>query len=275
MLICITLLGQSADAMLTSWSHEVGISAGVGHYFGDLNTEFDITRPGKAISVFSRNSFNKRMSIKTQLTYMEVAYDDKYNQDAFKRRRNLNFFSPIVELSSQFELNFLDLFYYTYNSYNASPISPYLFLGVGAFAFRPQTEYLGQTYDLQPLGTEGQNFPSYSGIDRYSLVSFFMKYGLGLKYQFARNFALNLEFDIRRTYTDYLDDVSGYYPEVLNLDENQYGLPYLLYDRSYETGARIGLPGRQRGSNKSNDDYASFMIGFSWKWNQARCKINY
>ena len=76
---------------------------------------------------------------------------------------------------------------------------------------------------------------------------------------------------MRKTFTDYLDDVSGKYPSYASLPGGSGGLAGALSDRSGEVGEKIGKPGYQRGQSPKKDDYFFGGISISYTIMKARC----
>lgn len=95
-------------------------------------------------------------------------------------------------------------------------IRPYGILGIGVFNFNPQAQYVNpdgsKTWvDLKPLRTEGQGMPQYPDRKEYKLTQLNIPYGVGVKYFLNQNIALSFEIVNRKTFTDYIDDVSTNY----------------------------------------------------------------
>lgn len=95
-------------------------------------------------------------------------------------------------------------------------IRPYAILGIGVFNFNPQAQYVNpdgsKTWvDLKPLRTEGQGMPQYPDRKEYKLTQMNVPYGVGVKYFLNYNIALSFEIVNRKTFTDYIDDVSTNY----------------------------------------------------------------
>lgn len=246
---------------------ELGTWVGGANYFGDLNdnASFNMIRP--AGGVFLRNNFNTRWVLKSSISFGQVAFDDKKSNNAFNRQRNLQFRSNVGEIAVMMELNFLE-----FNKQKKQQwFSPYFTVGFAAFYFNPQAEYNGKWYYLQPLGTEGQTDPSYSGIKKYRLVNFAIPVGGGFKFSINRNWNIGVFGDLRVTFTDYLDDVSGVYPSPLSLPQGSQGLAYALSDRSGEVGESIGEPGKQRGTSTKNDFYLFTGISVSYTFFRLKC----
>lgn len=261
----------SVAAQLPKLEHELGFGAGIANYYGDLNTQFGVDEIRPAATVFWRGNYGYRFALKTSLSYMKVAAADANANSAFQRQRNLSFSSTVTALDAQIEFNFLKYVKNVFYNEMGSRFTPYLSFGAGVFFFNPQAEYMGQTYSLQPLGTEGQTDQSYTQIGKYNLYAFSINYGCGFKYHLRRNLSVGLDFRIHRTLTDYLDDVSGVYVPTISLYEADKGMAYRLYDRSKELGVPIGTVGKQRGSVNGNDDFANLFLTLSWTFFSPAC----
>ncbi|MEZ4930001.1 MAG: DUF6089 family protein [Chitinophagales bacterium] len=256
-----------SNSKVVAQNFEVGGYMGVANYFGDLNSNssFNMVRP--VGGVFLRNNFDTRWVLKSAIGFGQIAYDDKKSQNAFNRQRNLHFKSNILDLSVMLELNFLEFDKQKQNKW----FSPYFTVGFAAFYYNPQAKYNGKWYYLQPLGTEGQNDPSYSGIKKYRLVNFAIPIGGGVKFSVNRNWNVGLLGELRVTFTDYLDAVSGVYPSPLSLPEGSQGIAYALSDRSGEVGEPIGKPGNQRGTSLKNDFYLFLGVSASYTFFRVKC----
>ena len=144
-----------------------------------------------------------------------------------------------------------------------SKLNPYIFTGVSVFHINPKAKLNGTWYDLQPLGTEGQ------GIDPsqkpYSLWQFSIPIGIGFKYAFDKQWGIGLEYGIRKTFTDYIDDVStNYYVPDANGP-----IAVGLANRTGELGPfghkEWVRPGDQRGQPLYKDSYMFLMINVNYK----------
>ena len=156
-----------------------------------------------------------------------------------------------------------------YTIFNLSEIrwSPYIFAGLAVYHFDPYTydETGIQTY-LKPLTTEGQGLQGYP--KAYSLTQFSIPFGGGIKYAISERVHLWLEAGLRKTFTDYLDDVSTGYADPNDLLA---GNGQRSVDLSYR-GDEVGFPdypvkGFTRGNPESKDYYyftglhLSFALG--------------
>ena len=127
------------------------------------------------------------------------------------KNRNLHFKSDVIELSGQIEFNFLP--YETGNS--LYPFTPFIFTGVSLFNYNPKAEASdGQWYALQEIGTEGQGTTSFPNRKKYALTQMSIPFGGGVKIGVADDFNIIIEYGLRKTFTDYIDDVSSTYAGI-------------------------------------------------------------
>jgi len=271
LLLFIAFTGvQKASAQYFYSGQEYGFALGGSQYFGDLNTNYGFKYVRPAGGAFIRFHLNPFIGIRTSLNYARVGYDDKYSNDPFEKRRNLNFKSDILELSVQGEFNFVRFATGDFNS----RFTPYLTLGVGAFYYNPYTHFQGKRYYLRPLGTEGQN----AGFDshKYSYVAMCFPVGAGVKWWMRPGMNVGFEISDRLTTTDYMDDVSSYYvgSQYFAKDPKVQQPPaYYLQDRSTELtpGDPLGRAGKQRGNTSTFDQYLMFCVNISFQLKVYRC----
>jgi hypothetical protein len=260
-LLFLTLFLQQAQAQ-RGW--ELGAWAGVSHYFGDLNTSFNISHPGAAGGIIGRFNFNDRLCLKMGINYGRLQADDANAQNAFERQRNLSFRSAITDGVMQFEFNFLPFIHGS----RTQNFTPYVFGGINVFHFNPKAFYDGKWVALRGLGTEGQ----FKGEEYYS-VQGGLAYGLGLKWSLSEVWSINLELSSRRLFTDYLDDVSTAYPNMRDLFNARGATAVALSDRSLPNaeGIKLGQAGRQRGNSRTSDMYTFLGIGVLYYFGDLKC----
>ena len=103
-------------------------------------------------------------------------------------------------------------------------------------------------------------------------------FGGGIKWAINKKLSLNVEFNSRKTFTDWLDDVSGNYPDPESLflvDENG-SIASILSDRSPEIGIEpIAVNGKQRGTSKDKDRFNFFGIGLTYTIFNPKCPRPY
>jgi hypothetical protein len=243
---------------------EIGVMLGCSFYLGDLNPNGffnEFTRP--AAGVIYRHNINNRFSYRGNFFAGTVTADDSRSSSAFQRERNLDFKSPIEELSGEFEFNFLE--YETGNpKYN---FSPFIFGGFGLFRMNPQGLINNQWVALQPLGTEGQGTRG-NPDPPYHLIQPCIPFGIGIKTSFSKTICLTIEWGMRKTFTGYIDDVSGVYPNPSELETARGvngALAAEMSNRSLNPD-KEAMVGTERGNGK--DDWYSFaglIISFQAK----------
>jgi opacity protein-like surface antigen len=246
---------------------EFGITAGVAHYFGDLNTRASVNRPKPAIGVYFRKQFSNYTGLRVAAHFAQLGYRDVYSKNEFQQRRNLSFNTNIFELALQGDFNF---FKFMPNDPDHR-FTPYVTFGVGIFSYDPYAYYKGEKIFMRPLNTEGQTF--YKDRKAYGTMAVCFPLGGGIKYNISENLNFSIEIAYRFTKTDYLDDVSTTY---IGLDKfppvnGQETIASIMQDRSFETGERIGDEGRQRGWSKQKDHYVFAEIGFSFNISSYVC----
>lgn len=237
--------------LLSAQRIELGFFGGTSYYLGDINPKknFELTQP--AAGLLFRYNLNPRFSIKANGYWGNVKGDDAVSQ--FNKKRNLSFKSQVLEFSTQLELNFLP--YVT--GHKDYYFSPYLFAGIAAFNFNPKAQYEGKWYELQPLGTEGQGTVAYYEREPYSLTAISFPFGIGIKYSLTDHVCFGAEWGMRKTNTDYLDDVSSTYADPNILSAENTPIAAFLADRSIKEPGEPVNTDLQRG-NSTNKDWYSF-----------------
>lgn len=211
----------------------LGVSLNAFNYFGDLSpsprrvsTDIGFTRPAIGLSFTHR--FGPRYQLMANFMYggirgadAESADPDDVSNGAFRYVRNLSFRNRIKELSIVAQV---DLFENQATYISRVPWTPYVYAGVAVFhhnpqAQVPQTDLLGTPFtdagewvDLQPLKTEGKS---------YSLIQAAIPFGIGARFRINEVMDIAGEFGFRYTFTDYLDDVSGYYVDLNTLSSEK------------------------------------------------------
>lgn len=239
---------------------EIGAGGGVAYYFGDLNTSFDMTKPGLSGTVFARYNFNPRIDVKIGINYGHVQASDEYSKNVFEKDRNLSFKSDIYEVTGQFEFNFFEYIHGSRDQF----YTPYIFSGFTVYNYNPQAELDGEVYDLREYGTEGQ----FTG-DEYYTTTLALAYGIGFKVDLSFAWSLNFEISGRKLYNDYLDDVSTSYPDLADLESLRGPIAPLLADRSL--GRIDDQTGRQRGDSKGKDAYFLTNLSLVYYFGSVQC----
>ncbi|MCS6821020.1 MAG: DUF6089 family protein [Microscillaceae bacterium] len=177
-------LGSISEKYSYAQTHELGITAGLAHYKGELSPvilNYRSVRP--TFSGFYRFNFSNALSLRANLAYGRIGAKDSSASDPFARARNHRFVTILLEVSGQLEYNFFN--FRGGSKKNPITFSPYLFGGVGITNFQSVT-------NIQP---------------KYPTITASIPLGIGFKTVLKDNWNLGLEFGSRFTFTDYLDDV--------------------------------------------------------------------
>jgi len=241
-----------------SQQHELGLMGGVSYYIGDLNPAGHFMQSKPAGGIMYRYNMNPRMALRIQALFGSLQGADSVIE--FNEDRNLSFRSPLMELGAQYELN-----YYKFKiGSDKDYFTPYLFVGVSFFKFNPQGFYDGDWYNLQSLGTEGQGTTAYPDRDSYSLAGFAIPFGVGFKIILGNATILGFEWGLRKTFTDYIDDVSTTYADPAVLMSQNTQASAALADPSKNT--EFDRTGFQRGNSATNDWYSFAGITLTFKF---------
>lgn len=277
LLLSPVAVAQGDDLMR---SGELILAGGGMNYIGDLNNQSALGTPRMAASLGIRHRIDSRWAACFQLAYGSIASPDR---DAIALR-NLSFRSDIWELSGVAEFNFVP-----FGTAADRRWTPYIFGGLAVFYFNPQAlcvrpDGTTEWVDLQPLHTEGQGSSAFPSRQPYYRVQVSMPFGVGIKLRLNKTFSLAAQYGFRKTWTDYLDDVSLTYvdPAILAANSSDGALSVQMADRSGEVvPGYVNTPGVKRGDDSLDDWYSFFnlSIGISFEtlfgWTQKkRCKLN-
>ncbi len=242
---------------------EIGVFGGGSYYIGDLNPYQHFNNTKFAVGgIYRRNMKNERIALRFNAFYGRVEGFDSQSDDLRFVDRNLNFQSRILELGPIVEISYLPYVVGSSSrSRNSNYGTPYLFFGLTYFKMNPMAEYDGVLIELQPLSTEGQGTSANSS-KRYRLGQISLPVGLGVKFNLFGRLAMSLEYGIRKTFTDYLDDVSGTYVDLSVLSDEAGSLAAELSDRSLSGGNNAGYA---RGNSKTKDWYSFAGVILSFK----------
>ncbi len=178
-------------------------------YGGDLSEKNISTKfLSPAFGVGLHLEASQHLSLNANWMHGKIKGDDKFSPQ--RAYRNLKFDSDIKEYSFSLQYNFLkrDQFYF----------SPFVTGGLAVFSFNPYIESGVKKYYLHDYHTEGQGV--YEGVQPYRLTQFSIPWGGGIEWVPNEDTRIGVTAVFRKTFTDYLDDVSGKYaPKDLLADK--------------------------------------------------------
>lgn len=162
-------------------SKEVGFGINSFNYTGDLSRSYDLANSTIGAHVYLVRNFKNGWSSKLALAGGGIKGVDNRPEDALSERRSFSFNDFLTELSASLNYDFLD-----YKSDKALVnFTPYVTVGLGFFLI---------------------NRAEKNGV--YSDIQMMLPFGGGIKYRLNEFWSLNFEFSARKTFFDYLDNIS-------------------------------------------------------------------
>ncbi|MEP7256740.1 MAG: outer membrane beta-barrel protein [Flavitalea sp.] len=286
----VTLLGLSfifssrGQAVETTSFFEAGITLGPSNFLGDLggnagkgttflkdnNIQMTKLTFGAFVSYHPNEWLGARLAInKGMLEGDDAIIKGKGGLEEARKIRNSNFRSKFTEVLVMAEIYPTVLLEYEPSDIFRK-IRPYGVIGFGAFHFNPQgtDPSTGQWVNLQPLRTEGQGFPEFPERKEYKLTQMNIPMGIGIKYFLSEKVNISFEIVHRKTFTDYIDDVSTNYidPSLFyaHMPAQQAQVAERLANKTGTVSSRTFTTGDVRGNQNNNDSYysAGFKLGF-------------
>lgn len=283
LLALLPFAGTFAQTTESSSHFEAGITLGPSNFLGDLggnqgkgtafikdnNLQMTKLTFGGFISYHPSEALAFRFAVNVgSLEGDDAIIKNKGGLEEARKTRNSNFKSKFTE-----GLLMAEIYPTTFLEYDASDVyhklRPYVAGGVGVFHFNPmgQDPLTGDWVPLRPLHTEGQGFSEYPARQEYKLTQLNIPLGIGVKYFISENVNVAFEIVHRKTFTDYIDDVSTTYVDPslfyahLPLAEAQ--LAERMANKSGPAGSPVYQAGSKRGTSTNNDSYytAGFKLG--------------
>jgi len=289
LVLCILLLTKTQAQHFVFGGEKLKVEAGLnfgptfflgdlgGHrgkgtaFLKDLNLEVTQLMKGGFITVYPNHWLGLRVA--GQYTYV-AGRDNLIKTDGedemYRKSRDLDFRSNMWEVYGAIEI-YPTMLFRKYDDYDPR-LKPYGFIGGGIFHFNPQgslTDVNGVKtwYDLKPLRTEGQGMKEYPNRPEYKLTQFNIPMGCGLKYDISEKVTTGIELLYRKTFTDYIDDLSTTYIDPA-LFQNYMSAADAAIARKIHDKVIAGIypssqnriePGTQRGNATNNDAYFSVL----------------
>ncbi len=283
---------------------EAGITVGPMVFLGDLGghygvgttflKDYNMNATKLAFGFYAAAHPSELIGIRLSANFGSVEGDDNYitakgGEEIARLNRNLNFKSSITEANLMLEL-YPTVLFEDEPTETQGRLRPYGVIGVGVFHFNPMGQYVDPNTSqttwvyLQPLHTEGEGFVA--NRPNYNLTQLNIPMGVGLKYYVSDKLNLGLELLYRKTFTDYIDDVSTTFvdPAVLaaNLPSGTAMIATAMSNKSPLQGIPGSNynPGDKRGDPTQNDAYftlgikVGFRLGDNNRYaNSTRCPL--
>jgi len=224
------------------------VGTGTSTYFGELSNNGDYIHAKPNFNVGLQYYLTNRVSARAEASWFQLSGSDAKADptgEHYRRVRNLSFRTDAVEISLTAAVNLYQLGnrYYRRPTFNI-----FAFGGIGGMYFNPTTIYQGKRVALQPLQTE---------LVHDSKFGIVIPFGLGIRFKTGPNTNIAIEGGYRKTFTDYLDDVS-----TVHHDASKFSSPLAaaLSDRGPEVGYPLSVEGWIRGNPKTKDGYMLLSV---------------
>ena len=172
---------------------EPGISSGFNSYSGDIKRGYSLTNSSLGFEVFNRFNISSHQSVKISYKRGTIKGREKIN-DALSINRDMSFESQFSEISIKNEYNFLDYF----DEIERENFTPYLFFGLGGSLLKNK---------------KNRNNP----ISNNKKLFINIPFGLGFKYLINKQFSLAVELEVKKTFYDKIDYLTGATKNIDNI----------------------------------------------------------
>lgn len=278
-LLLLLLLGpilSPAQQLWKNYRREFSVGLGLANCLTDLGggigdggrlKDIDLLMTRPALQGGFRYKVHPRFAFRTTLSYVMLEGNDEFSADEGRKNRNLSFRTHVIEwgLYGEFYIRKEPLGKLNVKNWRVSgnkkfDYTYYIFAGIAPYYFRPTAKYQNKWYALRKLNTQGQGLPG--GAPQYSVFSVAFPIGIGGKDIINRQLSIGVDFGMRFTFNDNLDDVSTqtYYDRDILRDE--YGpITSSLSDRRIENRNEEGT----RGNPDRNDFYFAGFVTLNYK----------
>ncbi len=204
-IILLSLQNGLVKAQLNSSRYELGIALSNFIYQGDLTPHIfgSVETMRWGVNIHGSKIMSPSFLFRTNLTIGSLKGDDaKYNNPEFRKQRNFNFRTPLIELSQLVVWNPMR------SNYADKEFSPYFFGGIGVAFLKIQrdwSKFNSEYFGVGSVISEGLRLDEKKNPPRVIPV---IPLGAGVRYNLSTRFAVNAEASYRLTYTDYIDGFS-------------------------------------------------------------------
>jgi hypothetical protein len=253
----ITLMVVGLAFYSAKGQHELGIFAGGTNFYGDVGPDEIYVPTDYAGGIFYRHSFGDHVNWRFSVNYGQISAADSLSRSEWEVNRNLSFRSKVLDFNTTVEFNF-----FPYRIGRPGESTFFLFVGIGSNTYNPEAFLVYDWFELRPLSTEGQGTSQNPAQDPYGRLTMNIPFGMGYKVNMGKWAALGFEVGLRRTFTDYLDDVSTTYVNPVILAQEKGQIAAFLSDRSLYNEDNTDF---QRGNALNNDWFVFSGVTLTFK----------
>jgi len=252
----------------SQWLWDFGFNVGVSNYLGDIGgkektrrdfvADMKLAKTRWNVGGFARYKWRPRISLKLALDYLRLEGDDKLSTNPGRRARNLNFRNDMFDLGLTaewffYENNDLGNTYRYRNGFRS-----YIFFGVGGYYSNPKGYNNGSWIKLRQLETENVAYKS---------IGVNIPVGVGFYFTLEKKHRIGYELNWRTTFTDYIDDISGNYPDQAPSNALSSQMSYRTQELgpNYPDDAHYSHGwGEKRGDKSHKDAYLTMSLSYSY-----------
>lgn len=181
---------------------DIGVWGGASTYWGDIKQTSPIHSFNLNLGAYFRYNFNKRVGLRAMFIM------GRFNGEGIVENEDImwNFRKMAQDISLQVEINYLD---YVLGE-KKTPFTPYIMGGFGMMFF---------PYTLDPAKLSAINpwFGTQNVIEE-SVVTPTIPFGFGFKFSIGEKLGIGMEYQLRKTFSDKLDDLDD--PLRFNTNNN-------------------------------------------------------
>ncbi len=301
-LVCLltfaSIRSHSQSVSTPDGKFEIGMGLGPSFFLGDLggirgegrpfvkDVNFPFTKllKGLYVNYYPAEWIGLRAAVNIGvLEAHDSIINAKGGAELDRKERNLGFRSNLFEAYAALEI-YPTVFFEQFDGLFGK-FRPYGLIGFGMFRYNPQAQYIapnGQRtwVDLHPLRLEGQGMAEYPDRKPYSLWQREIPMGFGAKYYIKDNMYIGLEILHRKTFTDYIDDVSTTYIDPALFDvyltpqQATWARQLMYRENFYNPSVNRPIINEQRGDPTENDAFFSGILRLGWRINGANSPNN-
>jgi hypothetical protein len=256
--------------------HRIFISIGATNFLGDLGgankigsgpfslRDFDVQSIKPAFQLGYSYRISKFLSSRSAFTYAQLSGNDAYTTEPFRQNRNLNFRTPIYDLSSVIEFIWEvkrpghQYYLKGVKGWKNYRYAPYIYGGLALMYFDSKGKYGDAWHALRPLSTEGEGLVATR--KKYSPIQFTIPIGVGIRVKVARSIEIGIEYTARICFTDYIDDCSTTYFDPNALMQAKGPLAVEMANPNLGNIPGATNAGEQRGDPHDRDSFLAVMI---------------
>lgn len=181
------LIAVSGYAQRTA---DIGIWGGTSTYFGDLKETNPIKPFNLNFGAYYRYNFNARVGLRVQ--FLNGTFEDSGVIEEIPD----TFSKGVQDFTLQVEINYLKYIL----GVDDTPFTSYVMFGAGV-------SYYNYQMDPAFISTFNPNHNKGSAVIDESVVAANIPFGIGFKYSIGMRLGIGIEYQVRKTFSDKLDDL--------------------------------------------------------------------